>query len=127
MLSLLIQPKVIQLSGGHCRSKSSIMKVLVHSFRKFYDELKSKGLIAELSIDIEGRKPSEPGTVDFVMPKGSSSIVKHFFHKSGLEVQFNHFVENIKLSDNKWAVTTKVHILHEKVIGSLIFHFVLSQ
>ena len=80
------------------------------SSRKFYDELRSKGLIAELSSDIEGRKPSEPGTVEYVMPHGSSSIVKHFFHQSGLEIQFNHFVENIKLADNKWAVSTKVQI-----------------
>ncbi len=86
-----------------------LYEVYVFSFRKFYDELKSKGLIAELSSDIEGRKPSEPGTIDFVMPKGSSSIVKHFFQQSGLEVQFDHFVENIKLADNKWAVSTKVH------------------
>jgi hypothetical protein len=81
---------------------------LLDNFRKFYDELKNKGLLVPLSSDIEGRRSSEAGTVDYVMPEGSSSIVKHFFQKSGIKIQFDHFVENIQLLDNKWNVVTKV-------------------
>jgi predicted NAD/FAD-dependent oxidoreductase len=65
-------------------------------------------LLVPLSSDIEGRRSSEAGTVDYVMPEGSSSIVKHFFQKSGIKIQFDHFVENIQLQDNKWNVATKV-------------------
>ncbi len=81
---------------------------LLDNFRNFYDELKNKGLLVPLSSDIEGRRSSEAGTVDYVMPEGSSSIVKHFFQKSGIKIQFDHFVENIQLQDNKWNVATKV-------------------
>ena len=70
--------------------------------------MKNKGLLSPLTSDIEGRKASDSGTIDYVMPKGSSSIVKHFFEKSGLEIQFDHLVETIALEDNKWTVSTKV-------------------
>ena len=60
------------------------------------------------NFEIDGRRQAEPGTVDFVMPNGSSSVVKHFFKKSGVEAQFDHFVESVTLDGNKWIVTTKV-------------------
>ena len=80
-------------------------------FRKFYDELRSKNLLALPNSEIDGRREAEPGTLDFVMPNGSSSIVKHFFSKSGVEAQFDHFVESVKLEGSKWLVTTKVRTL----------------
>jgi predicted NAD/FAD-dependent oxidoreductase len=61
-----------------------------------------------LASDIVGRKSAEPGTVDYVMPSGSSSIVKNFFAKSGVDVAFDHFVETVRLEGDRWNVTTKV-------------------
>jgi predicted NAD/FAD-dependent oxidoreductase len=78
------------------------------SRRKFYEELKGKDLLIPLSTQIDGRKSAEPGTVDFVMPAGSSSVVKHYFRKSGVQVQFDQHVESVTLDDNRWKVVAKV-------------------
>jgi hypothetical protein len=92
-------------------------------FRKFYDELKNKGLLSPLTSDIEGSKASDSGTIDYVMPNGSSSIVKHFFEKSGLKIQFDHLVETIVLENNKWTVSTKVTLYILRLILSLHTQF----
>jgi len=74
---------------------------------QYYEELKQNGILDPLKLPIEGMKPSAEGTIDYVCPSGTSSIVKHFFKKSGIDVSFLQRVSKIEKCDTKqWLVST---------------------
>ena len=66
-----------------------------------------------LASKIEGLKSSE--VTDYVVPNGMSSLVKHFFKKSGVSPIFQKNVNNIKIVDgDKIAVSTSVSLHSER-------------
>ena len=73
----------------------------------FYDELKSNGLLTPLKLLIEGQKANCTGTIDYICPLGSSSIVKHFFWQASVQVKFNTKVSKLECADTKWNVLTE--------------------
>ena len=85
---------------------------IVHSFfREIYEDLLQNGVMKPLASKIEGLKSSE--VTDYVVPNGMSSLVKHFFKKSGVSPIFQKNVNNIKIVDNdKIAVSTSVSLYH---------------
>ena len=77
------------------------------NFREIYEDLLLNGVMKPLESKIEGLKSSE--VTDYVVPNGMSSLVKHFFKKSGVSPIFQKNVNNIKIVDNdKIAVSTSV-------------------
>jgi len=74
---------------------------------EYYNELKSKNILTPLNLPIEGQKSNAPGTIDYVCPKGSSSIVKHYFKKSAVDVKFGKRVLSLKNNVYNWIVTTE--------------------
>ena len=74
---------------------------------EYYDELKHNKVLTPLDLPIEGQKPNAPGTIDYVCPSGSSSIVKHFFKKSAVDVKFGTRVSSLKNNAKNWSVTTE--------------------
>ena len=77
------------------------------NFREIYEDLLQNGVMKPLASKIEGLKSSE--VTDYVVPNGMSSLVKHFFKKSGVSPIFQKNVNNIKIVDNdKIAVSTSV-------------------
>jgi hypothetical protein len=79
--------------------------------RSHYDELIESGLLRPIRDNsIIGRKATDDGTIDYVMPNGSSSIVRHFFQKSGMKIDFDKFIDSLKVDGNRWNVTTKVSL-----------------
>lgn len=73
---------------------------------KYYEELKSNELITPLKLPIEGQKPNQH-TTDYVCPSGSSSLVKHFFNKASVQVQYDKRVTKIDTSEQQWRVSTE--------------------
>ena len=81
------------------------------NFREIYEDLLQNGVMKPLASKIEGLKTSE--VTDYVVPNGMSSLVKHFFKKSGVSPIFQKNVNNIKIVDNdKIAVSTSVSSYH---------------
>ena len=74
---------------------------------EYYNELKTSNILSPLNLPIEGQKPNAPGTIDYVCPNGSSSIVKHFFKKSAVDIKFGKRVSSLKNNENNWIVTTE--------------------
>lgn len=76
--------------------------------KDLYSELLSAGILVNFDpTGIEGFRSSEPGSLHYYSPQGMSSIVKHFFTRSGAEVSFNQRVSNISKVDGKWRVVTE--------------------
>uniref|UniRef100_A0A5F8HA52 Renalase, FAD dependent amine oxidase n=1 Tax=Monodelphis domestica TaxID=13616 RepID=A0A5F8HA52_MONDO len=73
----------------------------------FYEELLAQGVLKPLTSPIEGLVVKEEDR-HFVAPQGISSIVRHYFKKSGVEVSFGHCVTEIYLKDDKWEVCKEV-------------------
>ena len=81
--------------------------VEVHS--KIYSDLKSENLIQESNDQIENIDFHLNGETHYVASEGTSSIVKHFFKKSGVQVEFNSHVKDMKITgDKKILVETTV-------------------
>ena len=79
------------------------------SKRDIYAELTSNGLLQELQGDIENSEFHYNDEHHYVATQGSASIVKHFFNKSGTQVDFNHHVNNISVTSEKMLqVSTQV-------------------
>ena len=73
----------------------------------YYNDLKTNGILTPLELLIEGQKSNAPGTIDYVCPLGSSSIVKHFFKESSIDIKFGRQVTSLKSNVGNWTVTTK--------------------
>ena len=72
-------------------------------FRAIYDEFINEGLIKPLSVPVEGLKSKD--VKDFITSSGGmSTLVKHFFKKSGVQVDFNHSVNKIEVTNDKKLV-----------------------
>ncbi|XP_044515165.1 renalase [Gracilinanus agilis] len=69
----------------------------------FYEELLAQGVLKPLTSPIEGLMAKEEDS-HFMAPQGISSVVRHYFEKSGVEVSFGHYVTEIYLKDDKWEV-----------------------
>ena len=79
------------------------------SHQTIYEELLKDNLISLYTNPVENEHHSE-GTKHYVAKKGTASIVKHFFEKSGIKPQFNQHVNEISLTeDQKWQISTQVH------------------
>ena len=78
--------------------------------RSYYDELIEQGVLVPLKHKILGQRPNKGGTEDFVTPRGSASLVSHYFSKSNTQVEFEHTVSSLRCDDNesKWQVETNV-------------------
>ena len=77
--------------------------------KEIHQDLIDSNVIKPLDARVEGLK-SKDGTTDYVTSvAGMSSIVKHFFKKSGMAVNFSHHINHISItSDNKIQVSTQV-------------------
>jgi len=78
------------------------------SNRSYYDELIEQGVLVPLKHKILGQRPNKGGTEDFVTPRGSASLVSHYFSKSNTQVEFEHTVSSLRCDDDesKWQVET---------------------
>ena len=74
---------------------------------KIHQELIESHIMKPLKSHVEGLK-SKDGVTDYVTCQaGMSSIVKHFFKKSGIDVNFNHHINHISIKDDKIQVSTQ--------------------
>ncbi|XP_022112095.1 renalase-like [Acanthaster planci] len=69
------------------------------SHKRYHEELISNGVLVPFEGRIEGSKESEPGTLNFVTPNGSSSIVKHFLQTSGATVDYQHHLSKLEAAN----------------------------
>ena len=76
------------------------------SHSNFYDDLKSNRLLVPLNLPIEGKNSNSVGTIDYICPHGSSSLVKHFFHKASVQVKFGNTVSKLEHDTKQWTVFT---------------------
>ena len=74
---------------------------------QYYNELKSNEILTTLKLPIEGQKPNATGTTNYVCPRGSSSIVKHFFKKAAIQVKFGMTVSRLENNAKQWKVITE--------------------
>jgi len=79
-----------------------------NSKQLYYDELVNEGVLVPLEHRILGQRPNPPNSEHFVTPKGSASIVSHFFQKSDTSVDFEHQVSSLQKSDGRWKVEANV-------------------
>ncbi|XP_029933873.1 renalase isoform X2 [Myripristis murdjan] len=86
------------------------------SHHSFYAELQASGLLQPLLAPIEGLKQRE-GSVDYVTPRGTASIVKHFLSESA-DLCFEHHVTGLYRRGASWEV-------HRKAGGSEEFDAVV--
>lgn len=76
-----------------------------------YSDLLDAGVLVALDTQgIQGFRKGEPGTLHYSTPQGMSSIVKHFFNRSGLAVDFNRRIVDVSSSGAGWSVTTDKEI-----------------
>ncbi|XP_055031548.1 renalase isoform X3 [Misgurnus anguillicaudatus] len=75
----------------------------IHS--SFYEELLAQDILKPLVAPVEGMMLKDDGIVNYVTPRGVSSIVKHYLNKSaGAEVLYNRQVTHIYRKDAGWEV-----------------------
>ncbi len=65
----------------------------------------SKGILKPLEMKIDGMRNDQEN--NFVTPKGTSSIVKHFMSKSGVEPSFQQHVDKIEKAQDKVRLSTQ--------------------
>jgi len=72
-----------------------------------YAELISAGLLHKIDTqDIVGFRSGKGEMNHFVAPQGMSSLVKHFFRRSGIDVEFNQRIADLSMKDGKWVAST---------------------
>jgi len=76
-------------------------------YHNFVSELEGAGVLAEFKGYIEGAREDEAGTRHYVAPEGMSSVVKHFFNKSGASVHFNRRVASLRRVEGGWVAETE--------------------
>eukprot|EP00092_Neocalanus_flemingeri_P003353 GFUD01003591.1.p1 GENE.GFUD01003591.1~~GFUD01003591.1.p1 ORF type:complete len:352 (-),score=66.80 GFUD01003591.1:160-1215(-) len=81
------------------------------SHGEIYKELVNNGVLVPMDISmVQGMhapRQGEEGTNHYVAPNGVSNIVKYFFKKSGVDVQFNRRIMEVTQSGSKWLVKTE--------------------
>jgi len=90
--------------------------------QEMYSELVNAGVLVNFDPKgIQGFRGGESGTKHYYSPDGMSSLVKHFFNRSGAEVIFNQHVVDITKEDGKWRVLTEQGLegLFEAVVLTL--------
>eukprot|EP00088_Acartia_fossae_P039228 TRINITY_DN40832_c0_g1_i1.p1 TRINITY_DN40832_c0_g1~~TRINITY_DN40832_c0_g1_i1.p1 ORF type:complete len:351 (-),score=56.69 TRINITY_DN40832_c0_g1_i1:451-1503(-) len=76
--------------------------------KDIYEELIGAGLLSSLDPkDIQGFRHGDDGTLHYFTPQGMSSLVKHFFNRSGVKVDFGRRVSDISLSDSELLITSE--------------------
>ncbi|CAN0436701.1 renalase isoform X1 [Lampetra fluviatilis] len=66
---------------------------------KFYEELLDRGILYPLQSQVDGMKEYEENIRHFIVPEGTSSLVKYYLQESGAEVLYNHHVQRVHLGD----------------------------
>jgi len=78
---------------------------------EIYTELVTNGVLVPMDTDMvkgmHAPRQGEEGSKHYVAPNGASSIVKYFFKKSGVDVQFNKRISEVSESGSKWLVKTE--------------------
>lgn len=72
----------------------------------YYKELLDAAVLKPFEGVIENERKKE-GTKNFMTPLGINSIVKHYFNKADVDVQFGVSCSAIDRKDNKWNVTAE--------------------
>ncbi|XP_023321238.1 renalase-like [Eurytemora carolleeae] len=91
--------------GAQYVSASSESQVL---HKDMYNQLLSAGVLTQLdSQGIEGFRSEDPRVLHYTAPNGMSTIVKHFFQRSGAQVHFNQRIVELSKSGNKWKVVSE--------------------
>ncbi|KAI5627249.1 renalase isoform X1 [Silurus asotus] len=75
--------------------------------KSFYQELLMHGIFKPLEATVEGMSPMEQGTVNYITPSGTSSIVKYYLKESGAEVLFGHQLTHVYRRGQCWEVHRK--------------------
>jgi renalase len=92
----------------------------------FYNSLLVSKVLEPMNCKVEGLKDFPAGTKHFVAPKGTNSIVKHFFAEGGHQLFFEHHVATIDLQpDDKWLVKTKSG--KEETFDAIVFTMPVPQ
>jgi len=78
---------------------------------EIYSELVKNGVLVPMDMAmVEGMhapRQGEEGTKHYVVPNGMSNLVKYFFKKSGVDVQFNKRISEVTESGQQWLVKTE--------------------
>ena len=74
----------------------------IHS--DYYNDLLANKLLDPLKLPIEGHKTPVDGSMNYVCPQGSSSLVKHFFKEAAAQVKFGKKVSKIENNSKQWTV-----------------------
>lgn len=78
---------------------------------EIYTELVKNGVLVPMDMGmVEGMhapRQGEEGTKHYVVPDGMSNLVKYFFKKSGVDVQFNKRISEVTESGEQWLVKTE--------------------
>jgi len=76
-----------------------------------YKELEKNDVLVPMDTNMvkgmHAPKQGEEGTKHYVAPNGVSHIVKYFFKKSGVDVQFGKRISEVTESGSKWLVKTE--------------------
>ncbi|XP_046709256.1 renalase isoform X3 [Silurus meridionalis] len=75
--------------------------------KSFYQELLMHGIFKPLEATVEGMSPMEQGTIHYITPSGTSSIVKYYLKESGAEVLFGHQLTHVYRRGQCWEVHRK--------------------
>jgi len=73
-----------------------------------YEELISSGILQSIDPkEINGFRRGEIEMNHYVAPNGMSSLVKHFFNRSGVSIDFNHRLVDLSLKEDKWSARSE--------------------
>jgi len=89
-----------------------------------YAELLASGVLLPLDTqDIPGFRKGEEGTKHYYTPDGMSSLVKHFFKRSGVDVEFGQRITDISKSacGKMWTIKTEkgLQVDYEAVVVTM--------
>jgi len=74
-----------------------------------YNDLISDGTLEPLKCKVIGMK-TQGNSKNFVVPNGTSFLVKSVFQKAQINQKFSHHVSSINEGDGKWIVETKTGV-----------------
>ncbi|KAJ0060558.1 hypothetical protein NL108_016027, partial [Boleophthalmus pectinirostris] len=78
-------------------------KFYKNKHHSLYEELVSSGVLVPMSCSVEGLQQKDESE-NFISPKGTSHIVKHFLQQSGAEVHLLRHVTSVCLRGASWEV-----------------------
>uniref|UniRef100_A0A3Q3A5G5 Renalase, FAD-dependent amine oxidase n=1 Tax=Kryptolebias marmoratus TaxID=37003 RepID=A0A3Q3A5G5_KRYMA len=76
------------------------------SHHSFYSELLCAGVLQPLDCHIEGLQQKD-GNKNYVTPRGTSNVVKHFLSESGADLFLQHHVTGVYRRGASWEVARK--------------------